>query len=84
MILCLRCGNETRTTAVVTSDGRELVVAGTIARDPQPISAEVCSACGFVQLFAPQPFQEGQQLTEAAREPVTLGELVGEPSPPVA
>lgn len=85
MIVCLRCENDTRTTALVTADGRELLVAGTLATDPQPISAQVCSACGFIQLFAPQPIGNGTMALESEeRVPVTLGELVGEPTTPAA
>lgn len=79
MIMCLRCDNETRTTAVVTEAGEALAVAGTISRDPQPLSANVCVACGFVQLFAPQPIGDtiAEERAEEAPQPVTIGDLVG-------
>jgi hypothetical protein len=85
MIICLRCENDTRTSALVTADGRELLVAGTIGTDPQPISAQVCTACGFIQLFAPQPTGDSLTMREAAQaQPVTLEDLVGEPTTPAA
>lgn len=57
MIRCSKCDNETRTTKLVTAMG-EIMVAGTIGTDPQPISAQVCSACGFIELYAPQVFEQ--------------------------
>jgi hypothetical protein len=78
MVMCLRCNNETRTTAIVTAGGQELMVAGTVGRDPEPLSAQVCTACGFVQLFAPQQLNDSVAAAEETREPSLLGELLGE------
>lgn len=86
MVTCLRCNNETRTTALVDSSGQEILVAGTMSTEAQRIAAQVCTACGFIQLFAPQPIHEGERANAAAQtEPVTLGELLGEqPGVPTA
>ncbi|HEU5087579.1 MAG TPA: hypothetical protein VFT99_09045 [Roseiflexaceae bacterium] len=54
MISCLRCENETRTSELVTAQG-PVMVAGTLGTEPQPVIAQVCTACGFIQLFAPHP-----------------------------
>jgi predicted nucleic-acid-binding Zn-ribbon protein len=52
MIRCPKCDNDTRTSSLVTAQG-EVMLAGTIGTDPQPILAQVCSACGFIELYAP-------------------------------
>ncbi len=54
MIQCAKCGNDTRTTTLITAMG-EVMVAGTISADPQPVIAQVCTACGYIELYAPQP-----------------------------
>lgn len=57
MIRCAKCDNDTRTSALVTAQG-EVMLAGTIATDPQPILAQVCTACGYIELYAPQPLSQ--------------------------
>jgi predicted nucleic-acid-binding Zn-ribbon protein len=59
MIRCAKCDNDTRTSGLVTAAG-EVLLAGTIGADPQPIVAQVCSACGYIELYAPQPLQRGE------------------------
>jgi predicted nucleic-acid-binding Zn-ribbon protein len=54
MIRCGKCDNETRTSSLVTAQG-EVLLSGTIGTDPQPILAQVCTACGYIELYAPQP-----------------------------
>lgn len=71
MIRCPKCDNDTRTSALVTGQG-EVMLAGTIGTDPQPVLAQVCTACGYIELYAPQPIQR----PEAAR--VEEDALVGE------
>lgn len=72
MIRCAKCDNDTRTSSLVTSQG-EVMLAGTIGTDPQPILAQVCTACGYIELYAPlqldQPERSTQQ--EALLEPAT-------------
>lgn len=57
MIRCAKCDNDTRTSGLVTAQG-EVMLAGTIGADPQPILAQVCSACGYIELYAPQPIEQ--------------------------
>jgi predicted nucleic-acid-binding Zn-ribbon protein len=52
MIRCPKCDNDTRTSSLVTAQG-EVMLAGTIGTDPQPILAQVCTACGYIELYAP-------------------------------
>jgi predicted nucleic-acid-binding Zn-ribbon protein len=59
MIQCAKCDNDTRTSGLVTAAG-EVLLAGTIGTDPQPIVAQVCSACGYIELYAPQPLRRGE------------------------
>lgn len=60
MIRCVKCDNDTRTSGLVTAQG-EVMLAGTIGTDPQPILAQVCSACGYIELYAPQPFNQPER-----------------------
>ena len=60
MLRCPKCDNDMRTSKLVTAMG-DIMVAGTIGSDPQPISAEVCSACGYIELYAPQPFEQPEK-----------------------
>lgn len=62
MIRCPKCDNDTRTSSLVTAQG-EVMLSGTIGTDPQPILAQVCTACGYIELYAPQPIHR----PEAAR-----------------
>ena len=72
MIRCPKCDNDTRTSSLVTGQG-EVMLAGTIGTDPQPILAQVCTACGYSELYAPlsldQPERSIEQ--EAVLEPAT-------------
>ncbi|MBC8162780.1 MAG: hypothetical protein H7Z42_16335 [Roseiflexaceae bacterium] len=77
MIRCAKCDNDTRTTTLVTAMG-DVMVAGTIATDPQPISAQVCSACGYIELYAPQPFEQPEK---SATQAATIEELEAMPAP---
>lgn len=54
MIRCPRCDNETRTSELVTQQGT-VMLAGTLGSHPVPVIAQVCVACGHIELFAPQP-----------------------------
>lgn len=68
MIRCAKCDNETRTSTLVTAAG-EVMLAGTIGSDPQPIVAQVCTACGYVELYAPQPIGDTLVESSEAAEP---------------
>jgi predicted nucleic-acid-binding Zn-ribbon protein len=63
MINCTKCANETRTSGLVTASG-DVMLAGTIGADPQPILAQVCTACGYIELYAPQPLQRADADTQ--------------------
>jgi hypothetical protein len=76
MIRCSRCDNETRTSELVTAQG-PVMVAGTLGTEPQPVIAQVCTACGFIQLFAPQPTSSPAREANRAEHP----EEAEEPSP---
>jgi predicted nucleic-acid-binding Zn-ribbon protein len=52
MISCPKCGNDTRTSGLVTAQG-DVMLAGTIGTDRRPILAQVCTACGYIELYAP-------------------------------
>ena len=54
MIRCPRCDNETRTSELITQQGT-VMLAGTLGSQPVPVIAQVCTACGHIELFAPQP-----------------------------
>jgi predicted nucleic-acid-binding Zn-ribbon protein len=61
MIRCAKCDNDTRTSSLVTAAG-EVLLSGTLGTDPQPIIAQVCSACGYIELYAPLPLGRGQEV----------------------
>lgn len=63
MIRCAKCDNDTRTSALVTEQG-QVMLAGTIGTDPQPILAQVCTACGYIELYAPQPYAQPEVAVE--------------------
>jgi predicted nucleic-acid-binding Zn-ribbon protein len=63
MISCPKCGNDTRTSGLVTAQG-DVMLAGTIGTDPRPILAQVCTACGYIELYAPLTLEQ----PEASRE----------------
>ena len=78
MINCPKCDNDTRTSSLVTAQG-DVMLAGTIGTDPQPILAQVCTACGYIELYAPlqldQPAtlkykQQRSAPTEATDSPI--------------
>ena len=69
MIRCAKCDNDTRTSGLVTSAG-EVLLAGTIGTDPQPVIAQVCTACGYIELYAPQPLKRPQAVTRSAEPEV--------------
>lgn len=72
MIRCVKCDNDTRTSQLVTAQG-EVMLAGTIGSDPQPILAQVCAACGYIELYAPQPTTRPEVVRES--EERLLGEV---------
>jgi predicted nucleic-acid-binding Zn-ribbon protein len=77
MIRCPKCDNDTRTSGLVTAAG-EVLLTGTLSADPQPIIAQVCAACGYIELYAPQPLDHA----EAARaEESVLAETLEIPAP---
>jgi predicted nucleic-acid-binding Zn-ribbon protein len=65
MIRCPKCDNDTRTSSLVTAQG-EVMLAGTIGADPQPIIAQACTACGYIELYAPIPLEQPQRAEEEA------------------
>jgi len=69
MIRCPKCDNDTRTSSLVTAQG-EVMLSGTLGTDPQPIIAQACTACGYIELYAPmqidQPQKAGQEELTAA------------------
>ena len=71
MIRCSRCENDTRTSELITAQG-PVMVAGTLGTEPQPVIAQVCTACGFIQLFAPHPITTPapQRAEQADAEPL--------------
>jgi predicted nucleic-acid-binding Zn-ribbon protein len=75
MIQCAKCGNDTRTSELTTPGGA-VALAGRIGTAPQPILAQVCIACGYIELYAPQPVSEAlglssQRAAEPAEEVLT-------------
>ena len=78
MIRCAKCDNDTRTSSLVTAAG-EVLVSGTISADPQPIIAQVCTACGYIELYAPQPISRPE--TAAAQEEPVVLETIETPVP---
>jgi len=55
--------------------GGEVLLAGTLGTDPQPIIAQVCSACGYIELYAPQPLSRPEAAAHSAAIEVTdMGE----------
>jgi predicted nucleic-acid-binding Zn-ribbon protein len=63
MIQCPKCDNDTRTSGLITAAG-EVRLAGTISADPQPIVAQVCTACGYIELYAPLPLNQTERVIE--------------------
>ena len=69
MISCPKCDNDTRTSGLVTAQG-DVMLAGTIGTDPRPILAQVCTACGYIELYAPLTLEQPEaSLAEEAAAP---------------
>jgi hypothetical protein len=49
------------------------MLAGTLSTDPQPILAQACTACGYIELYA--PLQLDQPETSKAEESVPASGL---------
>lgn len=78
MITCAKCDNDTRTSELVTEQGK-VMLAGTIGTDPQPILAQVCSACGYIELYAPQPYAQPEHAVAREQreiDPAAVGNTV--------
>ena len=73
MIRCPKCDNETRTSGLVTAHG-DVMLAGTLSADPRPILAQVCSACGYIELYAPLQLDQPEQ-SRAVEEPAVSSGL---------
>jgi Zn ribbon nucleic-acid-binding protein len=73
MVQCSKCGNETRTAALITAMG-EVRVTGPGGSEALPISAQVCVACGHIDLYAPQYFEQPQE--QVAEQAVPLEEVI--------
>ena len=78
MLRCPKCDNDTRTSALVIPAG-EVLLAGTISTDPQRIVAQVCTACGYIELYAPLPLDQPETTAEV-EEPATI-ETIEAPVP---
>ena len=70
MIRCPKCDNDTRTSSLVTPQG-EVMLAGTIGTDPQPILAQVCTACGYIELYAPLQLDQPETSQHEVKLPAT-------------
>jgi predicted nucleic-acid-binding Zn-ribbon protein len=57
MIYCAKCNNETRLSELLTSAG-PVMISGPANSAPQPLIAQACTACGYVELYAPQPLMD--------------------------
>jgi predicted nucleic-acid-binding Zn-ribbon protein len=75
MISCPKCENDTRTSGLVTSQG-DVMLAGTIGTDPRPILAQVCTACGYIELYAPLTLEQPEVSQAEERLPNTAPEMV--------
>jgi hypothetical protein len=51
----------------------EVMLAGTLGTDPQPILAQVCTACGYIELYAPIPFEQRATTAQAEELPERSG-----------
>ncbi len=74
MISCPKCDNDTRTSGLVTAQG-DVMLAGTIGTDPRPILAQVCTACGYIELYAPLTLDQPETRAEE-HVPTTAPETV--------
>ena len=75
MIRCPKCDNDTRTSGLVTAQG-EVMLAGTIGTDPRPILAQVCTACGFIELYAPLQLDQPEASRAEEELPAAAPEVV--------
>jgi predicted nucleic-acid-binding Zn-ribbon protein len=75
MIRCPKCDNDTRTSGLVTAQG-EVMLAGTLGTDPQPILAQVCTACGYIELYAPLQLDQPEASAAEKEIPVAVPEAV--------
>ena len=82
MIRCAKCDNETRASELVTAQG-PVMLAGPQGSAPQPVLAQACTACGYIELYGPQPLIEPENRVAAAAEPEPL-ELIPAPAPQAA
>lgn len=71
MIRCAKCDNETRASELIGRDG-PIMLAGPQGSPPQPILAQVCTACGYIELYGPQPLIEPDFAEAARAEPELL------------
>ena len=62
MIYCAKCTNETRLSELLTSAG-PVMISGPANSAPQPLIAQACTACGYVELYAPQPIMDSATIT---------------------
>ena len=72
MIRCPKCDNDTRTSSLVTAQG-EVMLAGTIGSDPQPILVQACTACGYIELYAPLQLAQPER-SKRVEEPLAAPE----------
>ena len=75
MISCPKCGNDTRTSGLVTAQG-DVMLAGTIGTDPRPILAQVCTACGYIELYAPLTLEQPEASQAEESIPNSAPEMV--------
>jgi predicted nucleic-acid-binding Zn-ribbon protein len=75
MIRCPKCDNDTRTSGLVTAQG-DVMLAGTIGTDPQPILAQVCTACGYIELYAPLQLDQPEASVVEKEIPIAAPEVV--------
>ena len=75
MISCPKCDNDTRTSGLVTAQG-DVMLAGTIGTDPRPILAQVCTACGYIELYAPLTLDQPEASRAAESVAIAAPEMV--------
>ena len=79
MIRCVRCDNETWARELVTANG-PVMLAGPRGSQPQPISAHVCTACGHIELYGPQPISDGVAADEKTTAPAEVATAPAAPT----
>jgi hypothetical protein len=52
------------------------MLAGTIGTDPRPILAQVCTACGYIELYAPLQLDQPEISRAAEEQPIAVPEAV--------